>query len=151
MKDIKDMTEKELRETKVKWPKSKEELIEYIDSLVEREHDYGTCVYAMSMAAVAAFYYVSHKLGVTGYQASCADMDILRRTRSLKNGFRLIDYEKLLYPQYLNNEHFPTKEELMNEVGEQLAEAAKKKLEETNGEVHPNVKHHWENIVNLYG
>jgi len=151
MKDIKDMNEKELRETKVEWPKRKEELIEYIDSLVERDHDYGTCVYAMSMAAVAAFYYVSHKLGVTGFQASCADMDILRRTRSLKNGFMLIDYEKLLYPHYLNNEHFPTKESLMEDVGEQLAEAAKKKLEETNGDVHPNVKQHWENIVNLYG
>lgn len=93
-------TEQEMRAAKVPWPYTKEQLVEYIDSLVEREHDYGTCVYAMSMAAVAAFYFVSHKLGVTGFQASCAEMDFLRRTRHLEGPFMLIDAEKMLYPQY---------------------------------------------------
>lgn len=93
-------TEKELREASVPWPQNERQLLEYIHSLVEREHDYETCVYAMSMAAVAAFYYVSHKLGVTGFQASCADLDILRRTRSLDGPFMLLKAEDLLYPQY---------------------------------------------------
>lgn len=93
-------TEQDMRAAKVPWPYTKEQLVEYIDSLVEREHDYGTCVYAMSMAAVAAFYFVSHKLGVTGFQASCAEMDFLRRTRRLEGPFMLIDADKMLYPQY---------------------------------------------------
>lgn len=93
-------TEEEMRAAKVPWPYTTRQLVQYIDSLVEREHDYGTCVYAMSMAAVAAFYYVSHRLGVTGFQASCADLDIIRRTRHLKGPFMIIDADKMLYPQY---------------------------------------------------
>lgn len=93
-------TEEEMRAAKVPWPYTTRQLVQYIDSLVEREHDYGTCVYAMSMAAVAAFYYVSHRLEVTGFQASCADLDIIRRTRHLKGPFMIIDADKMLYPQY---------------------------------------------------
>jgi hypothetical protein len=151
MENLKDKTEQELRETDVEWPETKEELMNYIDELVERDHDYGTCVYAMSIAAVATFYYVSKQLGVTGFQANCADMDILRRTRSLEDGFMIIDYSKLLYPQYFDDEHFPTKEQLLEERGEQLAEKAKQRLEESNGDVAPAVKKHWQKIVYLYG
>lgn len=151
MEEIKDKTEQELRGMEVKWPETKEELIEYIDDLVEREHDYGTCVYAMSMAAVATFRYVGGKLGVTGFQASCADMDILRRTRRLKHGFRIIDYSKLLYPQYVNEENFPTKDQLMDENGERLAKEAKKLFEESNGNASPEVKKHWKKIIKKYG
>lgn len=61
--------EKGMREAKVPWPHTKEQLTEYVESLVNRTHDYGTCVYAMSMAAEAAFNYVAHHLGVTGFQA----------------------------------------------------------------------------------
>lgn len=94
------MTEIELKEAKVPWLKTKEELIDYIDKLVEQEHNYGTCVYAMSMAAVAAFNYVASKLIVTGFQASCAELDILRRIRNLEGSFMITDASKLLYPQY---------------------------------------------------
>ena len=38
--------EKEMREARVPTPKSLDELQEYIKGLVEREHDYGTCVRA---------------------------------------------------------------------------------------------------------
>ncbi len=105
MTDIKTATEAQLREADVPWPKTRDELMAYVNSLVERDHDYGTCVYAMSMAATAAFYYVSSRLGVTGFQASCADMDILRRTRGYKMGFRL-GTKELLHPQNGDDEHF---------------------------------------------
>lgn len=85
-------------------PDTLDELSEYISSLVDREHDYGTCVYAMSLAAVAAFNHVAHKLGVTGFQASCADLHILRLTRHYKGPFMVIDGSKMLYPQYDLNE-----------------------------------------------
>src|SRR5690606_28183360 len=100
-------TEVELRDAEVPWLKDPDDLAAYIASLVERPHDYGTCVYAMSMAATAAFNYVAGRLGASGFQASCADMDILRRTRSLKNGFCLVDYDGILYPQYWDEERTP--------------------------------------------
>jgi hypothetical protein len=99
-KSIKDMTELEMAQTAVPWPRTIDELNSYINELVTKQHDYGTCVYAMSMAAVATFYYMSHELGVTGFQASCADLDFLKRTRSMKSGFKIMDYGNFLYPQY---------------------------------------------------
>lgn len=147
MKEI-AKTEKQMRETKEIWPKTIKELEEYIGSLVNREHDYGTCVYAMSLAAVATFNYVAHKLGTTGFQASCADLDILRRTRGMEYGFRILNYEHLLYPQYLTSEHFPTHKELLWENREELAKVAKEKLSDTEF-VHPDVKARWEYIASL--
>jgi hypothetical protein len=138
-------TEKEMREADVPWPYTLAQLDEYINSLVEREHDYGTCVYAMSMAAMAAFYYVSRKLGVTGFQASCADLDILRRSRHLDGPFIILKGEDMLYPQY----DLPEKlREAMGEWQGWIAEEAKKKLaEHPDGNVHPNVLAHWKRLA----
>lgn len=155
MEQIKEMDEQELRETDVPWPETEEELMEYINALIDREHDYGTCVYAMSMAAVAAFRYVSKQMGATGFQASCADMDIIRRTRHLEHGFRILDYSKLLYPQYVNEENFPSVSEILKENGERLAKEAEKRLKEHKEEdeisAHPDVVDHWKNLIDLYG
>ena len=148
MKPIIEMNEAELRDANVPWPTTQDELQAYIGALVNRPHDYGTCVYAMSMAATAAFYYASHKLGVTGFQASCADMDFIRRTRSIKGGFRLVKYENLLYPQYCDNEHFPSWQELMRNNAQWLKDEAVKLLAERK-EVAPAVAEHWHMLSKL--
>jgi phage shock protein A len=135
--DSKD--EKEMREADVPWPKTKEQLAEYIESLVIRDHDYGTCVYAMSMAAVAAFNYVAGQVGATGFQSSMADMDVIRRTRMLKGPFMLINGEDALYPQY----DLPARlEENMEKWKPWLKEEAVKKLTER-GSANSSVIEHW--------
>lgn len=134
-------TEAEMRAADVPWPKSMLELRDYIDSLVNRPHDYGTCVYAMSMAAVAAFQYVGGQLGVTGFQASCADLEIIRRTRHLEM-FTIRNYEDLLYPQYA--------EKFDKTITSETWEALRKKatsLIENGGRVHPDVAAHWQSIA----
>ena len=137
------MTEQQMRDATVPTPDSVDQLTTYIRSLVERPHDYGTCCYAMSMAATAAFNYVAGKLGVTGFQASCADLDILARTRGFKWG-KLLNYENLLYPQYCNQSHFPTVETLLESEREKLAELAAAKLKEMEDSNfgHPDVVAH---------
>ena len=143
-------SEQALRDMKVIWPESMEELTDYIEALTERGHDYGTCVYAMSMAATATFYYVSQVLGVTGFQASVAELNFIERTRHMKYGFRILDYEKILYPQYFSDkEYFPTAMEILEKNKNALAKAAKEKLEKTQGMVHPEVREHWEWIASL--
>ena len=137
-------TEQEMRESKAPSPDSTKELVSYIDTLVNREHDYGTCVYAMSLASVAAFNYVASKLGVTGFQASCADLDVLRRTRMLNGPFMIIDGEKMLYPQYDLRENL---DKAMVEWEPWLAEKAKKLLSDKNEHAHPEVKAHWERLA----
>lgn len=143
------MTEAELRDSKVIWPHSEHELMGYIRSLIDRTHDYGTCVYAMSMAATAAFNYAGYVLGTTGFQAGCADMDILRRTRGMDMGFRIINYENLLYPQYINDGYFPSLSKLIADNREMLAKEAKKRLDRP-GAVADRVQAHWEWLVSEF-
>lgn len=136
-------TEQEMRESKAPSPETADELSAYIDALVNREHDYGTCVYAMSLAAVASFNYVANKLGVSGFQASCADLDVLRRTRRLDGPFMIVDGANMLYPQYDLRENL---NKALLEWEPWAAEEAKKLLEKNTDQehVHPDVRAHWE-------
>lgn len=139
------LTEREMRDTEAARPKTIGELSDYVEALVKRDHDYGTCVYAMSLAANAAFNYVAGQLGVTGFQASCADLDIVRRTRGLKGPFMLIDAEKMLYPQY----SLPTQlAEALQEWGQWAADEARKRLaEHDDGFAHADVLQHWRDLA----
>lgn len=133
--------EKDMREDKVPSIRTEKQLHEYIASLVNRRHDYGTCVYALSMAATAAFEYVAHKLGVSGFQASCADLDILRRTRRMDGPFMIVRAEDALYPQYdLQGRLTKTLDEWKPWLKE---EAQKKIAESSQDDVHPDVWRHW--------
>jgi len=140
---IESTTEMEMQKEKVPTPHTAEELNEYLESILSLDHNYGTCVYAMSMAATAAFNFMAHKLQVTGFQASCADLDILRRTRHIEGPFILLKGEDMLYPQY-NLVH--DLEHAMMEWRPWAAEEAKKQLEEHRDGVHPNVVSHWKKL-----
>lgn len=136
-------TEAEMREAEVPWPGTIEELADYIRALVDRPHDYGTSAYAMSLAAVAAFQYIAKALGTTGFQASCADLDILRRTRGLKGPFILLKAEDLLYPQYDLRARL---EEFITESLPWAGEQARKLLNER-VEAHANAVAHWRRLA----
>jgi hypothetical protein len=139
-------TESEMREAKVPWPLTERQMTEYVRSLVEREHDYGTCVYALSMAAEAAFNYVAGRLGVTGFQSSCADLDLIRRTRSLEGPFILLKGEDALYPQYDLTEKLA---KWLEEINPWLASEAGKRLAERDAS--PLVRQHWKTLAQYKG
>lgn len=134
------MTEQELRESTAPTPDTIEELTAYIESLRKQEHDYGTCAYAMSLSAVATFNYMAKQLEVTGFQVSCADLDILRRTRRLKGPFAIIDGTDLLYPQY---DFLNKTRELANKWRPWAAEEAAKLLKDYKS-ADPTVIAHWQ-------
>ena len=139
-------TEKEMRDEEAPCPNTTDELLSYVKSLTDRPHDYGTCVYAMSLAATAAFQHVAHVLGVTGFQASCADLDIIRRTRGWEGPFILLKAEDMLYPQY----DIPGKlVEALNEWRDWAAEEAKKKIAEgpAEGVVAGPVRQRWHDLA----
>lgn len=141
-------TEKDMRDATVPWLKTADELRDYITALAERPHDYGTCVYAMSMAAEAAKNYVAGKLGVSGFQAGAADMDFLRRARGMKHGFRLFDYANLLYPQYWDDEQRYVWQAALREpeTRKRFAEEAARLLRESPNAA-PRVRAHWETLA----
>lgn len=136
--------EQEMREATVPTPQSADELLAYVTALVEREHDYGTCVYAMSMAATAAFRFVASQLGVTGFQASCADMDVLRRTRHINGPFMLLKGEDALFPQYDLRGRL---DEFLRDIQPWLAEQVTAKLQEPPDHAHPDVVRHWQRLA----
>ena len=141
---ILESREREMREEKVPWFNNLSDLTKYIESLVKIKHDYGTGVYAMSMAATATFYYMSNKIGCTGFQSSCADLDIIRRTRSMDCPFMIIKAEDMLYPQSDIHEKL---NEALNNWKSWAKEEAKKKIENTKHEVHPAVMAHWKKLA----
>jgi len=143
------LTEEQLRDASVPWPSSEAELLAYIRSLVNRPHDYGTSVYAMSMSALAAFRYAAHIIGTTRFQASCADMDFIKRTRNIKFGLHILDYTNLMYPQYLNDEEFPSLPVLLWKKRKELADEARKQL--VRPHAHKDVIAWWQTLANEIG
>jgi hypothetical protein len=139
------MNEQEMRVSTVPTLETIEELCKYVNELVSQDHDYGTCCYAMSMSAVAAFNFVASKLGVTGFQASCADLDILRRTRRLER-FQISDLSNLLYPQYADK--FKSFDEAIADNSEWLSKKAAELLKKSPN-AHPNVLSHWRFLASM--
>lgn len=139
-------TEKELRELILPFPDTERDALRIVRAVLNREHDYGSCCYAMSIAANAMFNYAASKHGCTGFQASCADLDFLRRTRLLKHGFQIIKYDDLLYPQYADK--FPTRAQLIRDNIDQLGKAAEEMLADSD-RAHPNVRRWWEDLVDM--
>ena len=138
-------TETELRETDGAWPKTPGELIDYILKICEEnKDDYGTAVYAMSLSAVAAMRFASFIVGATGFQASVADLDIIRRSRSLKCPFAIIKAQDMLFPQY--NIRMDV-ERLLKAWEPWAKEEAKKKLEKDNEIAAVGVIKHWQALV----
>ena len=140
-------------EGKTPTPKSEDELVAYIrtmrewpESATEPGEGYGRCVYAMSNAAVAAFNYIASALGVTGFQASCADLDILNQLRGYKHGFIVLDGNNLLYPQY---DIRAKVDEWIAETRPRLADEARKLLAESPN-AHPNVVAHWQSLADEF-
>lgn len=142
------MNEEEMRDAKVPTFQLPHEVMQYMEELVTQDHDYGTCVYAMSMSAVAAFNHVASRLGVTGFQASCADLDIIRRTRRIER-FVIIDLENALYPQYDLHKRL---DEALEDAKPWLAEKAREALKEEekypDSYMHPDVRRHMEELAN---
>lgn len=140
--------ELEMRETEVPTPHTMDELVEYITALRDMPHDYGTCVYAMSMSAVAAFNYIAHTQGCTGFQASCADLDVIRRTRRLSGPFAIINGGDMLYPQY--NIQANVADHVSNWTP-WAAKEAQKLIDEhaSDNNVAVNVMNHWKYLASL--
>lgn len=135
----------------VPWFKSKEDLSQYIEQMLQWPEGstddgegYGRCVYAMANAALAAFRYVAGRLGVTGFQASMADLEFITQTRHLNDGFIILDARELLYPQY--QWLLPKHMEWISDLLPRLGKRAKELLAEQNGG-HPEVRAHWEYLA----
>jgi hypothetical protein len=142
--ELQTLNERGLRDAVTPRIETEDELLAVVRALVERDHDYGTCVYAMSIAAEAAYRYVAGRLSVTGFQASCADMDFLRRIRHMPGPFTVIDVSNALYPQY---DLVGRLREYIQESSGWLRDEARKRLDNDSAHASPNVIAHWKRLA----
>ena len=135
--------ESTMREMAAPKPKTLQELVDVIEGMGNMEdHDYGTTVYAVSVAATAAFNYMAAHMGMSGFQASIADMDVIRRTRHMRGPFILLDGNELLFPQY---DTLKEVREWMESCKPWLKEEATRLLSE-DGAV-DRVREHWRKLA----
>jgi hypothetical protein len=145
-KTLQKLSEQHLRNFSTPWPKTINELSDLVRSLVNCRHSYGTAVYAMSIASQATFNFISHVEGVTGFMASCADLDFIRRTRHIKGAFTVVTANDYLYPQYeyRHEEHRKTLEESAARI------ALDKIKNDEDLQCHPDVYNHWHKLAETY-
>jgi len=124
-----------------------EKLPEFLRHLTEDYiHDYGTIVHALTAGAIATLWAMNktEEGGITGFQAGCIMWEFIRKWMRLNSPLRLVDYEKMLYPQYKDR----FEKIISRGVWEWIQKEAKKKLRESDRRyIHPDVKQHWEDIV----
>ena len=138
-----NMTESELRDFNPEWPKTTDELVALIKKLVEQKHDYGTCVYAMSIAAVSAFHYVARELGCHRISSLLRRLGHHQANSGMEGPFILLKGQDMLYPQY----DLPRKLcAAMDEWREWAKKEAQKKLD-SGTQAHPDVIAHWKKLA----
>lgn len=145
--DFEDKSDREqvLRGMKTPWPKTMVELNQFISSVIKGTHTYGSVVEAMGIAAAATLNYMS---SVSGFQASCADLVVLRRQRFLKGPFTLMKLEDIMYPQYNLHDNL---DEFISDCGKWISEEAKRRLESDGEHAHERVLTHWKRLAQCDG
>lgn len=109
-----------------------ETLPEFVRHLIEDyQHDYGTICHAIGAAGIAGMCAVENSPvgGITGFQSRFCMWDVIRQWnfRSNKCGLKLVDYDKLLYPQ--NQDDFFS---IGRKILQSVQQEAKNKIEEYN-------------------
>lgn len=128
-----------------------EELVSFLEYVKDNCNcGYGAAPRSISQAAVATAWYFAHIFGITGFQAGFVMWDFIRDWYKTGNicGMKLVDYDDMLYPQYEDK----FEKTISQDVWNALQKQAKQSLDEkTNNyypyDVHPEVKAHWESIV----
>ena len=131
------------------WEEARQQTPESFPLFLQRlcgryQHDYGTVVQAVAIAAVGAAWACDHSPqgGITGFQSGFVMWDFIRRWSGKDGPLRLLDYRDALYPQDAGKfAHTIDRDEwswLQEQAGALLVE---------NQTAHERVRQHWSDIV----
>lgn len=126
--------------------KTFEDLMAFLKDVEEHYNcGYGETVRAAVQAILAVGFYFSRNFGMTGFQASCVMWDFIKDWcySSNKCGIKLVDYDRMLYPQY----EFEYQKTISSAVWKNLQKQAKENLEKDNNYTSKRVLEHWESIA----
>lgn len=121
-------------------------LQEFIDHLLnDYEHDYGTICHAIAAGSIATAWSMNEheQGGITGFQAWGIMWDFIRHWMYANNktGLKLIDYDKMLFPQYEDS----FDKTITSDIWKLLQKQAKENL--LNKSANSNVIAHWKSIA----
>lgn len=120
-----------------------DEIKEFTDSILEGyHHDYGTQCHAVASAISAQLHNYLYKYGMTGMQSSFVTWGIIRQMFNIEVGAKLINYDKMLYPQYKDDF---TDQSIHQSIFEALQNKAEDKLND--GINNERVASHMQSIV----
>lgn len=126
--------------------KTFEDLTAFLKDVEENYNtDYGGAPRAIAQACLAVAWHLADVFGITSFQAGFVMWDFIRdwNFRNNKTGLKIIDYDNMLYPQY----EYRFQKTISSDMWHSLQTEAEKLLEDSE-HAHPDVKAHWENIVN---
>jgi|SRR5690625_1811255 len=126
------------------YPKTEEELLAYLHEQDNKQHDYNTIADSLANVTVAMFNYFASKHGMTGWQASWAGLEFIRKTRGLEAPFGIIDGGQLLYPQYDLAEKL---NEWIEEWKPEIGKLAKERLKSNSTFASERVIEHWKKLA----
>lgn len=125
--------------------KTFEDLVEFLTYVKDNCNcGYGEAPRAMAQACLAVGYYLSDEFGLTGFQAGFVMWDFIHdwQYRGNECGLRIIDFDKMLYPQY----DYQFEKTISKDTWEALQRRAKEELEDRDS-LHPNVEAHMQSIA----
>ena len=142
------MTSEEFSKMEMPWPDNIQELTSYIEETKEKYNtSYNDAAYGPALAAIAAFNYTATQMGLSGFQASYSEMLFLKKLRNIKHGFKILNFDNLLYPQYLKDFNLSA-ETLIRKNLDELKKAAKEGLERGLN-ASQEVRDHWTYITEI--
>lgn len=119
-------------------------LSDYLSQLFDREHNYETITKAFVAGLNACWQaMLNHDLGcITGFQAGWILNRFFTEQKNLAC-WRLLDYDKMLYPQY----EYMFEKTINKDTWKFLQEKAKYMLSDEDFHVHEEIKEHWRSIA----
>ena len=125
--------------------KTFEDLTAFIKDIEEHYNcGYGAAPRAIAQAALAVGWYLSSKFGITGFQAGAVTWDFITDWNGIDNkcGLKLVDYDKMLYPQYYHK----FGKTISSDIWEALQKQAQENLASSEF-ASQSVRTHWQSIV----
>lgn len=134
--------------------KDKRKKIETFDDLIEFltyvkdncNYDYGVAPRSIAQASLAVAWYFSNIFGIIGFQSGFVMTDFIRdwRYQNNKLGFKIVNYDDLLYPQY--EDYFD--KVISKDNWKKLQEEVRERLDNDSNGASSKVIMHWLRIVN---
>lgn len=116
------------------------------DEITEKfNYDYGVAPRCVGAFLTVCANYFCSVMGMTGFQAGFVMWDFILGFNYPHNkcGMRILDFDKLLYPQYLH-----MFKEVPEDTWKLVVEEAKKELDQKDQLVSCTVVQHWKDIAN---